>query len=55
MTKEKLYFTINEEGTVGVTGVSKVRAEQDLEYNRKHYPEEGWEMFEEGLDDELTE
>jgi hypothetical protein len=43
---EKTYFTINNEGTIGVHDVSKERAEQDLEYNQKNYPDEDWQMFE---------
>ena len=44
---DKKWFTFNNNGEVGVQGVSEERAAQDLEYNRELYPDEEWEMAEE--------
>ena len=43
----KKYFTCNNNGDIGVHEADYLLAQTDLEINRKKYPDEEWEMFEE--------
>ena len=46
------WFTCNIKGDIGVHDVTKAKAEADLEWNRKNYPNEEWEMFNTEEEDE---